>query len=100
MIGTDGGEQATSGTDVSTDAAARVVGQSASLHTVDTELSQRAISRIVVSPNGVSSYHGRTSALFEDNVQEQRVADRAPRLPLELAQKVLISEAAQGSEYL
>src|SRR5687768_18312806 len=29
------------------------------------------VARILVSANGVSSYHGRTSALFEDNVQER-----------------------------
>lgn len=57
---------------------------------------QRSISTIVFSPNGVSSYHGRTSALFEENINEQRAAtNKSPRMPLEWVKKSLVAEAAQ-----
>lgn len=41
---------------------------------------QPGVSRIVVSANGVPSYHGRTSALFEENIQD-RPFDIQPRMP-------------------
>ncbi|RNJ55003.1 hypothetical protein D7B24_009104 [Verticillium nonalfalfae] len=53
------------------------------------------VSRIVVSANGVSSYHGRTSALYEDNVQERApAADLHPRMPEAWIEKGLVAEAA------
>lgn len=54
------------------------------------------ISRIVVSANGVSSYHGRTSALFEESLQERTSAvDLRPRMPDDWIEKGLIAEAAK-----
>ncbi|KAF6824837.1 fungal specific transcription factor domain-containing protein [Colletotrichum musicola] len=54
------------------------------------------VSRIVVSANGVSSYHGRTSALFEESLQERAsVADLRPRMPDEWIEKGLVAEAAK-----
>ncbi|CRJ86917.1 hypothetical protein BN1723_000205 [Verticillium longisporum] len=50
---------------------------------------------MVVSANGVSSYHGRTSALYEDNVQERAsAADLHPRMPEAWIEKGLVAEAA------
>ncbi|KAF4429278.1 putative transcriptional regulatory protein [Colletotrichum fructicola] len=64
---------------------------------VDQTPSHRAgVSRIVVSANGVSSYHGRTSALFEESLQERTsVADLRPRMPDEWIEKGLVAEAAK-----
>lgn len=59
---------------------------------------QRSVSRLVFSPNGVSSYHGRTSALFEDTALEQRPAIAQPRVPSEWTQKLLVAEAAQQKQ--
>ncbi|KAL0942781.1 C6 transcription factor (fungal specific transcription factor) [Colletotrichum truncatum] len=54
------------------------------------------VSRIVVSANGVSSYHGRTSALFEENPQERvSTVDLHPRMPDEWIEKGLVAEAAK-----
>lgn len=54
------------------------------------------VSRIVVSANGVSSYHGRTSALFEESLQERSSAvDLRPRMPDEWIEKGLVAEAAR-----
>lgn len=54
------------------------------------------VSRIVVSANGVSSYHGRTSALFEENPQERfSVADLRPRMPDDWVEKGLVAETAK-----
>ncbi|KAK1492773.1 fungal specific transcription factor, partial [Colletotrichum tamarilloi] len=54
------------------------------------------VSRIVVSANGVSSYHGRTSALFEENPQERfSVADLRPRMPDDWIEKGLVAETAK-----
>lgn len=54
------------------------------------------VSRIVVSANGVSSYHGRTSALYEESLQERSsVADLRPRMPDEWIEKGLVAEAAK-----
>jgi hypothetical protein len=57
---------------------------------------QRSVSTIVVSPNGVSSYHGRTSALYEENTHDQRLSTaQAPRMPSEWVTKSLVAESAQ-----
>ncbi|EXF84851.1 fungal specific transcription factor domain-containing protein [Colletotrichum fioriniae PJ7] len=54
------------------------------------------VSRIVVSANGVPSYHGRTSALFEENPQERfSVADLRPRMPDDWIEKGLVAETAK-----
>ena len=54
------------------------------------------VARILVSANGVSSYHGRTSALFEDNVQERPTAH--PRMPDDWVERGLMAEAARQRE--
>ncbi len=57
------------------------------------------VSRIVVSANGVSSYHGRTSALFEDSVPERLPAgDVQPRMPDDWVERGLVAEAARQSK--
>jgi hypothetical protein len=53
---------------------------------------------MVISANGVASYHGRTSALFEDNPTERRGSNPAPRMPVEWVKKALMAEAAQQRE--
>lgn len=59
------------------------------------------VSRIVVSANGVSSYHGRTSALYEESLQERSsIADLRPRMPDEWIEKGLIAEAAKQRRLL
>ena len=55
---------------------------------------QHGVSRIVVSANGVPSYHGRTSALFEENLQD-RPADVQPKMPDEWVEKGLVAESAR-----
>ncbi|EEY18009.1 conserved hypothetical protein [Verticillium alfalfae VaMs.102] len=63
--------------------------------TSPTTTPRAGVSRIVVSANGVSSYHGRTSALYEDNVQERAsAADLHPRMPEAWIEKGLVAEAA------
>lgn len=58
--------------------------------------SRTGISRIVVSPNGVSSYHGQTSTLFEENQPERAPAgDARPRMPDDWVEKGLVAEAAK-----
>ena len=58
--------------------------------------SRTGISRIVVSPNGVSSYHGQTSSLFEENQPERAPAgDARPRMPDDWVEKGLVAEAAK-----
>ncbi|KND89434.1 Nitrogen assimilation transcription factor nirA [Tolypocladium ophioglossoides CBS 100239] len=66
------------------------------------------VARILVSANGVSSYHGRTSALFEDNAPERSTGgEHRPRMPddwvergLPLAQDSLTLTAADQMEEL
>lgn len=58
--------------------------------------SEARVARILVSANGVSSYHGRTSTLFEDNAQERPQANEGrPRLPDDWVEKGLVAEAAR-----
>ena len=52
---------------------------------------QHGVSRIVVSANGVPSYHGQTSALFEENLQD-RPPDVRPKMPDEWVEKGLVAE--------
>lgn len=54
------------------------------------------VSRMLVSANGVSSYHGRTSTLFEETIQERAsAAESRPRMPDEWTEKGLVAEAAK-----
>ncbi|MBE3043794.1 hypothetical protein IMZ48_14715 [Candidatus Bathyarchaeota archaeon] len=54
------------------------------------------ISRIVVSPNGMSSYHGQTSTHFEESLPERApAADARPRMPDDWVEKGLVAEAAK-----
>lgn len=54
------------------------------------------VSGIVVSPDGVSSYHGQTSTHFEENLQERAPAgDARPRMPDDWIEKGLVAEAAK-----
>lgn len=63
-------------------------------------VSEASVARILVSANGVSSYHGRTSALFEDNVQDRPVgADNHPRMSDEWVERGLVAEAARQRKY-
>ncbi|KAM0243992.1 hypothetical protein ACHAP5_006656 [Fusarium lateritium] len=54
------------------------------------------VARVLVHANGESSYHGRTSALFEDNAQERPVEQEVqPRMPDHWVERGLIAEAAK-----
>ncbi|KAI5456661.1 fungal-specific transcription factor domain-containing protein [Mariannaea sp. PMI_226] len=61
----------------------------------DLVVSSPSISRLVVSSNGTSSYHGRTSALFDENVPERQPGELRPRMPDEWVEKGLVAEAAK-----
>ncbi|KAH7133822.1 fungal-specific transcription factor domain-containing protein [Dactylonectria macrodidyma] len=57
---------------------------------------EASVARILVSATGESSYHGRTSALFEDNVQDRPSgAEQHPRMPDEWVERGLVAEAAK-----
>jgi hypothetical protein len=71
---------------VSDDNIARVHGDSASR--------ANNVSRIVVSSNGMPSYHGRTSTLFEESYHDRSTPEANPRMPEEWVEKGLIAEAA------
>lgn len=65
----------------------------------DTTAEEARVARILVSANGVSSYHGRTSALFEDNVQDRAVGgDQQPRMPDDWVERGLVAEAVRQRE--
>ncbi|KAF5240030.1 hypothetical protein FAUST_4614 [Fusarium austroamericanum] len=56
------------------------------------------VARLLVLANGESSYHGRTSALFEDNAQDQErpvEQEGNPRMPDHWVERGLIAEAAK-----
>ncbi|KAL8381550.1 hypothetical protein RB595_005703 [Gaeumannomyces hyphopodioides] len=54
------------------------------------------VSRMVLSANGVSSYHGRTSALFEEPSHDRSGTEAPrPRLPDEWIEKGLVADAAR-----
>lgn len=58
------------------------------------------VARVVVLANGESTYHGRTSALFEDNAQERPVEQEVqPRMPDHWVERGLIAEAAKQRGY-
>lgn len=61
------------------------------------------VARLLVLANGESSYHGRTSALFEDNAQDQErpvEQEGNPRMPDHWVERGLIAEAAKQRGYL
>ncbi|KAJ5115378.1 hypothetical protein NUU61_001137 [Penicillium alfredii] len=61
----------------------------------DTAHPQSAVSRIFISPNGDSSYHGLTSTLFDDAPTDRHGQTRAdPQAPVEHIRKRLMGEAA------
>jgi hypothetical protein len=53
----------------------------------------RAVSRIIFSDNGASSYHGRTSALYEETGAD-RWGSKKDNVPAEWVEKALIAEAS------
>lgn len=59
---------------------------------------EAGVARILVSANGVSTYHSRTSTLYEDNVPE-KISDadgvRRPQVPDEWVERALVAEAAK-----
>ncbi|KAH7234230.1 fungal-specific transcription factor domain-containing protein [Fusarium solani] len=62
----------------------------------DAAASTSRVARVLVLANGKSSYHGRTSALFEDNVQDRLVGqDARPRMPDQWVERGLMAEAAR-----
>lgn len=65
----------------------------------DAAASTSRVARVLVLANGKSSYHGRTSALFEDNVQDRLVGqDARPRMPDQWVERGLMAEAARQRE--
>lgn len=58
---------------------------------------QSAVSRIFISANGDSSYHGVTSTLFDDESTERLIPQIAadPKMPVEWVKKGLMAEAAR-----
>ncbi|KAJ5387049.1 hypothetical protein N7509_009590 [Penicillium cosmopolitanum] len=65
-------------------------------HTPSVDPARSTVSRIFISPNGDSSYHGLTSALFDDAPLDRRSQMRstAPQVPVEHIQKRLMGESA------
>ncbi|KAF2010107.1 hypothetical protein BU24DRAFT_357605 [Aaosphaeria arxii CBS 175.79] len=55
----------------------------------------QTVSRIVVASNGASSYHGRTSTLFDENPHDRANTETRPRMPDEWVEKGLVAEAAR-----
>ncbi|KAJ5554184.1 hypothetical protein N7513_004143 [Penicillium frequentans] len=62
----------------------------------NTDWSHSAVSRIFISPNGDSSYHGLTSTLFDDAPTDRHGHSRStdPQVPVEHIRKQLMGEAA------
>ncbi|CAG8054889.1 unnamed protein product [Penicillium nalgiovense] len=67
---------------------------------VSSDQRQSAVSRIFISPNGGSSYHGLTSTLFNDASTDQHGHTRLrdSHVPVENTRKQLIGEAAYQRE--
>jgi hypothetical protein len=61
----------------------------------DTNRRPSHVSSTVVSSSGMSSYHGRTSTLFEENPQDRINAEVRPRMSEEWVEKGLVAEAAR-----
>jgi len=53
----------------------------------------RSVSRIIFTDDGASSYHGQTSALFEENVLD-RSRSKPDAIPTEWVEKGLVAEAS------
>lgn len=53
-----------------------------------------SVSRIVTA-NGMSSYHGRTSTLYDENSHDRFAAEARPRMPEVWVEKGLVAEAAR-----
>ncbi|XHG05639.1 hypothetical protein AWENTII_008855 [Aspergillus wentii] len=53
-----------------------------------------AVSRILISPNGDSSYHGLTSTLFEDARTDNQTVPSESQIPVDHIRKQLMGEAA------
>lgn len=66
---------------------------SAPAATVDQSTPNRSVARIIFSDNGASSYHGQTSALFEENVYDRKGSKREV-VPPEWVEKGLMAEAS------
>ncbi|KAJ8116509.1 hypothetical protein OPT61_g2069 [Boeremia exigua] len=62
--------------------------------TVDSASRANSVSRIVVSSNGMPSYHGRTSTLFEESYHDRSTPEANTRMPEDWVEKGLIAEAA------
>ena len=67
---------------------------SSSQSTVEAVNRANNVSRIVVSSNGMPSYHGRTSTLFEESYHDRSTPEANSKMPEEWVEKGLIAEAA------
>lgn len=57
---------------------------------------EAGVARILMSADGVSTYHSRTSTLYEDHAPEKQVeVDARPRISDEWVEKGLVAEAAK-----
>lgn len=55
----------------------------------------QSVSRIVITANGSSSYHGRTSTLFDEGPHEKPASEAHPEMPDEWVERGLVAEAAR-----
>ncbi|PVI06865.1 hypothetical protein DM02DRAFT_649211 [Periconia macrospinosa] len=55
----------------------------------------QSVSRIVVAANGSSSYHGRTSTLFDETAHDRGAVEARAQMPEEWIEKGLVAEAAR-----
>ncbi|CAI6339941.1 unnamed protein product [Periconia digitata] len=55
----------------------------------------QSVSRIVVGANGSSSYHGRTSTLFDETAHDRAAVEARAQMPEEWIEKGLVAEAAR-----
>ncbi|EAT82852.1 hypothetical protein SNOG_09587 [Parastagonospora nodorum SN15] len=58
-------------------------------------IAPKSVSRIVVAANGSSSYHGRTSTLFDEGPHDRPTAEVRPQMPDEWVERGLVAEAAR-----
>ncbi|KAJ6214677.1 nitrate assimilation regulatory protein nirA [Bipolaris maydis] len=56
---------------------------------------RKSVSRIVITANGSSSYHGRTSTLFDEGPHEKSASEAHPEMPDEWVERGLVAEAAR-----
>lgn len=64
-------------------------------HEVETATPPQSVSRIVVAANGSSSYHGRTSTMFDETANDRAIVETPTRMPEEWVEKGLVAEAAR-----